>query len=97
MGYFHLLLLLSFFALKTFCQSSAAENSSLIIDPGHHRLISVLNKPEGELIKSFNHNFKSEDLQIMEVKSENDSIFFGTLKYAIIGDRVKGWVKRVLC
>jgi hypothetical protein len=97
LGYFHLLLLLSFFHSKPFFKVLPAENSSLLIDPGHHGLISVFNKPEGELIKSLKHNFKNEDLLIMEVKSENDSMFYGTLKYAISGDRVKGWVKKESC
>ncbi|ALJ01720.1 hypothetical protein DC20_21985 (plasmid) [Rufibacter tibetensis] len=65
-----------------------------MIDPEFKGNIDVYDKPVGKVIAAVKHNFKEEDFTVLSATKQTIGFFYGTLKYSMSGNQVKGWIKK---
>ncbi|MES2776067.1 MAG: hypothetical protein V4722_17960 [Bacteroidota bacterium] len=66
---------------------------AILMDPDFKGKIGLYNKPGGTCIKLLQHNFKGEDFICMEIRGQNDSMFYVSVDLPQAGHIVNGWVK----
>ncbi|WP_147323392.1 hypothetical protein [Chitinophaga silvatica] len=80
---------------STQAQSGRQSRCSVIIDPSYNGKVGIYNSAF-KLVKYLKHSESKEedDCLVFSIKGENDSMFFGTIGYAIAGSKQDGWIKK---
>jgi hypothetical protein len=89
-----------FIAVLTTCISKAVAqshpcNCGAVVDPDFKGKLLVYERPHGNMIKGFQHNFRGEGYLILSILKDSSEHFFVDVSTAIESDVGKtGWIKK---
>ncbi|MDP3681635.1 MAG: hypothetical protein Q8R22_12450 [Flavobacterium sp.] len=78
--------------LKANCQTKC--NCEALIDIEYKKEITLLEKPNGKIIKKLKHDFKNEDFLTLTIEKDSLGYFKVSLLYLVSAKEFKGWVKK---
>lgn len=93
----YLLLLLPPFLLATHANAQPASkcNCNGLVNVEFKGKINVYNKPNGKIIKTYNHDFKNESFLIFTIDKDSAGYFLVEIENALSSNKSgKGWVKK---
>jgi hypothetical protein len=89
------LIFIFFLSLTIKCFGQANCNCGAIIDIDFKNKVSILDKPNGNVIKKLRHNFEEEDYLILTIKKDTVGYFKVDISYSIKeNSNITGWIKK---
>ena len=92
---FFFISILTILASTTNAQTSSKCNCGALIDVDFKKEIVLYDKPNGKVLKTFQHNFKEEDFLILLIEKDSLGYFYVDISNALTPKGGKtGWLKK---
>jgi len=89
------LIFIFFLSLTIKCFGQVNCNCGAIINIDFKNDVSILDKPNGNIIKKLRHNFEEEDFLILTIKKDTVGYFKVEISYSIKeNSNIIGWIKK---